>query len=323
MHTIKWGILSTGNITRPFLEDIKNVETAEVLAVASRSLSKARGYAIEHQIKNWYGSYIELMQDEAIDCIYIATPHHIHHKLIEECLHHGKHVLCEKPITINESQLIHLIDLAKEKDLFLMEALWTYYLPVIKQAKQWIHDGYIGKVRFIRAEFGFNTHYDPENRLFNPELAGGALLDIGVYPIALSNFIIADDVAEIKAVGTKAPTGVDNQLSVNLKYNSGIIAQLSCSFEATFRDDAYIYGTEGFIHIPDFWKANVASIASKYKKETITDNRSTNGYNFEVQHVCDLLLSTKKAENELVLSLRNLQVMDTIRNQLGINYPFE
>lgn len=324
--TIRWGIMGTGKIAHGFARDFAAVQNAEIQAVASRDMQKAQEFAREFGIAKAYKSYEDLVADTEIDIIYIATPHTLHYSNTLLCLNKGKAVLCEKPLAVNYQQVKEMIDLARDKNLFLMEALWTYFLPAILQAKSWIDQGQIGKITLIQANFGFKTAFDPKSRLFDPNLAGGALLDIGIYPIALAILMAEGDPVEIKASASLGQSKVDEYDAILLSFKNGIRAQLSCSLVSYLRDDAFIYGTEGYIHIPDFWHAEKAFLyQSDQMIERFEDQRNTRGFNFETDEV-NRMLAHNKTESSYMpwqQSIRLIQIMDEVRRQINLTYPFE
>ena len=325
MSKIKWGILGTGNIAHAFASDFKAVESGELAAVASRNRVRAKEFAAEYDIEKTYEGYKNLAQDDEIDIIYIATPHDSHYRNIMLCLKNNTSVFCEKPLTVNQHQANQAVELAAEKDLVLLEAMWTYYLPAIKKVKEWIAEEQIGEIKMIEADFGFRNEINPESRLFNPELAGGALLDVGIYPIALANLVEDSAVENVLAEGRLGATGVDEDNAALLKFESGTLAQLTSSLRTDLEDEAVIYGTKGQITIPNFWRAEKAVLETDEREEVFEDKRETTGYNYEAEIVSELLLEgqEERAEKMLELSLENLKIMDEIRQQLGLKYPFE
>ncbi|MBM7556081.1 Gfo/Idh/MocA family protein [Halanaerobacter jeridensis] len=322
---IKWGIFGTGNIANAFASDFKAVNSGELAGVASRNRVRAKEFAAEYNIPNSYEGYKNLVKNKEIDIVYIATPHAFHYENIMLCLENDISVFCEKPLTVNYQQAQEAAELAAEKDLLLLEAMWTYYLPAIKKVKEWIANGQIGKVKMIEAEFGFRNEIDPDSRLFNLDLAGGALLDVGIYPIALANLIENSAVKNVLAEGRLGSTGVDEDNAALLKFESGTLAQLSSSLRTELEDEAVIYGTKGQINIPDFWRAEKAVLEADECEEVFEDKRDTTGYNYEAEAVSKLLLEgqEKRAEKMLELSLENMRILDEIRKQLDLEYPFE
>ena len=322
---IKWGIFGTGNIANAFASDFKAVNSGELAGVASRNRVRAKEFAAEYNIPNSYEGYKNLVKNKEIDIVYIATPHAFHYENIKMCLENNISVFCEKPLTVNYQQAQEAAELAAEKDLLLLEAMWTYYLPAIKKVKEWIANDRIGEVKMIEADFGFRNEIDPDSRLFNLDLAGGALVDVGIYPIALANLIENSAVKNVLAEGRLGSTGVDEDNAALLKFESGTLAQLSSSLRTELEDEAVIYGTKGQINIPDFWRAEKAVLEADECEEVFEDKRDTTGYNYEAEAVSKLLLEgqEKRAEKMLELSLANMRILDEIRKQLDLEYPFE
>ena len=193
MNTIKWGILGCGRIAGKFAADLKLVEDAELVALGSRSMEKASAFAETYPAKKIYGSYEELAADPDVDAIYIATPHSHHHEHTLLCLQHHKAVLCEKAFAINARQASEMIREARERKVFLMEALWTRYLPIYGQIREWLDAGLVGDVKYLNATFGFVAPKAEDDRWYSPELAGGTLLDMGIYPITVSQWVVGEN----------------------------------------------------------------------------------------------------------------------------------
>ncbi len=323
---VNWGIIGTGNIAKTFVDEFNYTNGGRILAVASRTQEKASKFAKEYEIERAYQGYETLIKDGDIDVIYVATPHNYHYENTILCLNNNKSVLCEKPIAVNLKQTKKMVNMAKEKGLFLMEAMWTYFLPVINKAREWILQGKIGDIHLLTAQFGFRNEIDFNNRLFDLELAGGALLDVGIYPIALSNLFLKEEPIDIKAAAyINKESKVDEHDSIILKYKNGAIAQLTCSIQAELDDDLFIYGTEGAIHIPDFWKASKVILNNKDGKEYFEDKRNSLGYNYEIDEV-NKCISSNKTESEIVTfkdSVSNMDILDQVRGIIGLKYPFE
>lgn len=323
--TIRWGILGAGRIAKKFAEDFKVVNNGKIVAVASRSQDRSNKFAHEFKIPKAYSSYEEMVKNSDIDIIYIATPHNFHFEHVSLCLNNGKSVLCEKPVTVNSSEFELLQNLAKKKNLFFMEALWTYYLPAIIQAMDWIREGKIGAVKQLQVSFGYTGDMDEKMRLANPNLAGGALLDIGIYGIAMAELVFDDELEDIQAMAHFSDTGIDDYNSIQLKYKSGGMAQIASSFVSELKNEAVIYGTKGRIEIPQFWMAKKAFLITSAEKLEFINKNVQLGYNYEAFAVNELL---KKGAIEssvvpLVKSKRILSIMDQVRNQIGLRYPFE
>ncbi len=308
---INWGIVSTGNIAHSFVEDFRFTQGGNILAVASRSVSKAKKFSEKFHIRRYYGSYEELFHDKEVDVVYIATPHNLHLRNTSDALMNGKAVLCEKPITVHPSECQKLIDLSQKTRNYLMEAMWTYFLPPVQQARKWIDDGKIGSIRQLEADFGFKADYDPKGRLYNPELAGGALLDIGIYPVALAWLIFNVLPRKISATAEMADTGVDETVTMKFEYTHGATADLRATLQRKLENDALITGTRGYIRIPEFFMARECFLYSDGKlMEHFTDNRKSVGYNYEIEAVNRDLLEGKLQSDIVPLSASmNIQEM--------------
>jgi predicted dehydrogenase len=324
MQKTKWGILGPGHISRGFVAGLKVTEDAELYAVGSRSIEKAKSFAHEFGFQKFFGSYAELIDDTAVDVIYVATPHHLHFENALMCLQKGKAVLCEKPFTINSKQLEILIKTAKEKKVFLMEAMWTRFLPGIEKTVELIRTGQIGDVKILNADFGFKANYNPDSRLFNPFLGGGSLLDIGIYPVFLSLLILGYP-HEIQAVANLAPTGVDESVSISLSYENGGLASLHCTFAAFTTTDAFIYGSKGKIQLKQQWFRPTGIVVSREEGNTedFSFPARANGYEYEAEEVMRCLRSglTESPVWNLDHSLQLMKLLDAIRQKCNIVYP--
>ena len=323
MPKIKWGILAPGHIARGFAAGLKVAEGAELYAVGSRSYEKAAAFAHEFGFQKIYGSYHELIDDPDVDVIYIATPHHLHFENTLMCLQKGKPVLCEKPFTINSKQLEILVKTAREKKIFLMEALWTRFLPGIEKTIELIRTGQIGQIKILNADFGFKADYKPESRLFSPFLGGGSLLDIGIYPVFLSLLLLGYP-KEIRAVATKAPTGVDESVSISFSYENGALASLHCTFATFTTTDANIYGDKGKIQLKQQWFRPTGIIVSRHneKMEELSFPPKANGYEYEAEEVIRCLSAGLKESPILGLdfSLQLMKLLDAIREKCNLVY---
>jgi predicted dehydrogenase len=324
MQKIKWGILAPGHIARGFVAGLKALEGAELYAVASRSYNKAAAFAKEFGFQKVYGSYSELADDPDVDVIYVATPHHLHFENAMMCIQKGKAVLCEKPFTINSKQLDILVKTAREKKVFLMEAVWTRFLPGIIKTMELIKEGQIGEIKMLNADFGFQADYNPESRLFNPFLGGGSLLDIGIYPVFLSLLLLGYP-KEIKAVAIKVPTGVDESVSISLAYESGALASLYCTFACFTTTDADIYGDKGKIHLETQWFRPTEVVLSRNNEspEELSFPAKANGYEYEALEVMKCIENGFTESNILGLdfSLQLMKLLDAIRGKCNIVYP--
>jgi predicted dehydrogenase len=323
---VKWGIISTGWIAGKFAADLVHARNGELYAVGSRSIESANEFAEKYQIPHAYGSYEDLLSDPEVDAVYIGTPHPFHKEAVLDALNAGKAVLCEKPFTINSGELEELIKLAREKKLFLMEAMWTRFLPTIRKVREWLDAGKIGEVRLVKAEFGFRTGWNPESRLLNLELGGGALLDAGIYPVSFASMIFGYEPEEIYSKAHIGETGVDEEFSIMLTYSGGRSAMLNGAVRLGMTNDAYIHGTEGYIHIPSFLNSKTAVLhIGGQEAETFNDDRVSTGYAFEAEEVGRCLSEglTESSSITLEESLGIMKLLDACRSQWGLRYPGE
>lgn len=323
---MKWGILAAGSIAGQFVADLAFANHAEALAVGSRSLEKARAFADKFGIARAYGSYEELLADPDIDVVYVATPHPYHKENVLSVLRAGKPVLCEKPFTINASELEEMIGYARANKLFLMEAMWTRFLPPIRKVREWLEEGRIGEVRLVKADFGFRAGWEPEGRLLNLSLGGGALLDAGIYPISFASMVLGANPKQVQSTAHLGETGVDEHFSVLLTYENGVTASLNGAVRLGLNNDACIYGTSGKIHIPGFLSAKTATLyVDGEEAETFTDDREAKGYVFEAEAVGEALCAglTECKEIPLDESLAIMRILDQLRGQWGLRYPSE
>ncbi|MBB3131435.1 putative dehydrogenase [Paenibacillus rhizosphaerae] len=323
--TIKWGILGTGWIASQFTKDLAFAENGEAAAVGSRTLDSASRFAADYGIGKAYGSYEELANDPDIDAIYVATPHPAHKENVLLCLKAGKAVLCEKPFTVNASELEEAVSYAKENKVFLMEGMWTRFLPVIRKVREWLDEGRIGEVQLVKADFGFRAGVNPEGRLFNPSLGGGALLDAGIYPVSFASMIFGAEPEEVSSTAQIGSTGVDEQFSLLLSYGSGKTAQLNGAIRLNMDNEACIYGTEGYIRIPSFLNATRAALYVNGSEEIFEDDRTSLGYAFEAEEVARCLAEGRTESSVIPLeeSVAIMKLLDRIRGQWGLRYPFE
>ena len=322
---IRWGILGCGNIAGKFSQALNSLDDAEIVAAASRSLEKVKEFASTYGIASTYGSYQEMVADPEVDVVYVSTPHNFHKEHSLLCLNGGKPVLCEKPFALNSREAMEVIQLARSKDLFLMEAMWTRYLPAIRKLKGWLNEGLIGEIRLVKADFGIRRPLGPEHRLFNPNLAGGALLDLGIYPISFAYHVMEQEPIEVTSLATIGPTGVDEESAYLFKYKSGAMAILSSGSMVETDCKGEIFGTKGFITVPDFWKAEKISISIGDSEEHHELAHHSNGMEYEAQEVMDCLRQGK-TESELMPLDETIQIiscLDKMRAQWGLKYPGE
>jgi predicted dehydrogenase len=320
---IKWGIIGLGNIAHQFAKDLMLVEDADLVGVASRNLEKAQEFAEKYDCKKAYDSYDAIINDTEIDILYIATPHNSHAALSIKALQNNKHVLCEKPLALNYNDALLMIQASKENHKFFMEAFWTRFNPSFREAFAKIKNGEIGEVKYINADFAFCANLDGiGNRNTDLKLGGGALLDIGVYPLFLSYMLLGIP-NEILAKSNFHKTGADVQTSMILQYENAQ-AILHASFVSTSNIKATINGTKGRINLNTLWHEaqsytlNVANQEVEYPLPT-----KGKGFTYEIEE-CHQCIKLNKIESELWShqnSLELIKMVDEVKNQIGLVYP--
>jgi predicted dehydrogenase len=326
MKQVKWGIIGPGKIANKFAMALTLVEGASLGAVASRDAGRAREFAAVHGATRWYESYEQLAADPALDAVYVATPHGFHEEHALLCLRRGKAVLCEKPMALFSGQVRAMVDAAREKHVFLMEAMWSRFLPIMEKTLELIREGCIGEIRYVRADFGFPAPFNPEGRLYNLRLGGGSLLDIGVYPLFLCLQLLGEP-DSIRAAGHLAPTGSDETCHAILQYRDGRSAVISSTLACPTSITAEIGGTEGMILLPSPWYKNdnlvwkrTGSAEQAFRFEPVV-----NGFEYQIREVVRCLEEglIESPSMPHAFSLTMSKVMDAIRDQLGVRYPGE
>jgi predicted dehydrogenase len=327
MNLIHWGILGTGAIARKFASDLKLIEDAELIAVGSRTKESAESFGREFSAKNLHGSYEALAQDPEVDAVYIATPHNLHYVNTILCLLHDKAVLCEKPFALHASQAAAMIELAREKEILLMEALWTKFLPHFKEMQSMIANGILGEVRSIQVNFGFKPKPTSSKRLYDPLLGGGTLMDIGIYNVFLALSILGKpDV--IDASMHPAESGVDEQCAVTFTYNSGAYAQLFSTFSSNLAVEADIGGREGRLRLTSrFYEPSstlefyVDRIEGRH--HVPVKKAEGFGYHYEARHFQECLRNglTESPVVTFADTMLLMETLDKIRKIAGIRYP--
>ena len=318
---LRWGIIGTGNIANKFARAAKNSDGGRLVAVASRGIDKANAFADKHEIELRFGGYDELLSSDLIDAVYIALPHVYHTEYSIKALRAGKHVLCEKPIAVDADELSMLIDAQKESGKFVMEALWTRFLPAIHKVRELCSAGEIGEVREVRADFCYNSD-SFTHQIFDKYRAGGSLLDIGIYCLNMASIILGDDVAAVQA-SAFVNNGVDERLNVILSYENGARAALSSAITLQKPGDAYIYGSKGYIHIPDFYSAKGFTVYMEDGGQKRYDvSYKGNGFEEEIEEV-NRAVAQGRTQSEvmpLCQSMKITKIMDEIKSQVGIDH---
>lgn len=319
--TIKWGIIGLGNIADKFATDLATVENAELVAVASRSQEKANEFAKKFNAKKGYNSYEKLAKDESVDAVYIATPHSFHKENSILCLQHKKAVLCEKPFAMTWQEVQEMIAVAKENNVLLMEALWTYFLPHYKYVLDLVSTNKYGKILELKADFGFHREFDESDRLFKKEVGGGSLLDIGIYPIfaALSTLGIPKS---IDANATFFDNGADSECNMIFKYDNAKASLKSTIKENTKTEAIFTFEHATVIINTMFHMPTTLTVIKDSKEETVDFGYKTIGYNFEAEHFNQLLRENKKESDIMTFdfSKKLIQTLDKVREIIGLEY---
>lgn len=322
INNIKWGIVGLGKIAKSFAEDLQLVQNATIYAVGSRSEEKAQTFGEEFDVKKRYGSYDDLFADPEVDIVYIATPHDSHAALSIKALKHGKHVLCEKPVAINSDELTKIKEAAQASDCFFMEGLWSEFNPCLKEVRQKIEDGVIGEVKYLQAQFAFKADAPITSRLLNKELGGGALLDIGIYPIYLAYSVLGIPKEITATAKFHDITGVDMQTAMIFDYKDAQ-AMLYANFNSRSETVARISGTKGEIVIhPEWYKPTSYSIIKNDIPTKFEVPKLGKGYTHEIME-CHHCINEKLKESAS-WSFQNSQdlmgLLDAVREKIGLEY---
>lgn len=325
MKKYNFAILSAGNIAGIMAGTVSKMANELVpYAIGARDSDRAMAMAEKFGFEKSYGSYEELVQDKNVDLVYVASPHSHHYEHVKMCLNHGKNVLCEKAFTANANQAKKLVALAKEKNLFLGEAVWTRFMPFVTKVREIISQGVIGEVQAVQCGFGQPlTHRE---RMISPELAGGALLDLGIYPLTLASLILGTDVQDFTGEAVLTDKGVDAQNSITLKYQFGKMAFLNSCMTAWMPNIGVICGSAGHIILHDFWMCERMTICVRGQQPyDVTCPFEISGYEYEVRAALKALDNGLLYCKEMTWdeSVRLMEIMDKLRERWGIRYPFE
>ena len=317
-----WAILGCGKIARKFSNDLKLLPNANLYAAASRNLNNAEEFANEFDYEKAYGSYQEMVEDDEVDIVYIATPHsfHLEHTLL--CLNHKKAVLCEKAFAINAKEVKIMIHAAKENNVFLMEAFWTIFQPQFLKISEIVKSKELGELKFIKSDFMFNAENDPDKRLYNINLGGGSLLDIGIYPIFTSLFFLGKP-NKIKTIANIRPTGVEDSIAMLFGYENGAMAVLTSSFESSCKNETELCFKNGFIKVERNSNEPILMNKNGLNQSVDFDANSGMGYELEASHVMECL-DKDLIESPILphsFSLDLMEIMDAVRKEENILYP--
>lgn len=316
---IRFGIIGAGNIARKFRNAVSQIQEAEVIAVASKDSKRAKYWAQEEDVPAYFGNYEKMLQEPSIDAVYIATTNNFHYENIMLCLHAGKHVLCEKPLAMTYDEAQKVTKLAKEKQLFLMECMWTRFLPVTQTVRNWIQNGKIGNIKLMQATIGWVADKNYNHRLFSPELGGGSLHDLCVYPLELFPYYTNQNIIDYTKTIQKHSCGVNDLINLNLTLEHSL-ANIQCSFTTKLPEDAYLYGDKGYIRVPKFHFGNTAYL---YDTEDnlieACESPDENGFIYEIREAISCI-RTKKTESSVCphsMTLETCKIFDACLKELS------
>ncbi len=318
----RWGIASTGGIAAKMAEALATLPDAEIVAVGSRSQGSADAFAARFGIPHAHGSYADLCADDLVDIVYVASPHNHHHAMTIDALNAGRHVLCEKAFALNARQAGEMVDAARANDRFLMEAMWTWFIPAVVEVRRRVEAGEIGRVLVVEANFGLPILAE-DGRHRRADLAGGALLDLGIYPLAIARFLLGEPDA-VCALGRLTDEGVDALLGGVLHFPSGAIATFHSTLDGLSSGDARIVGTDGSIVIETpFWHAHAFAITAGGATQRVEIPNA--GLAHEAAHAIERIRGGHLESDVMpwATTIANMELMDEIRRQIGVVYPEE
>lgn len=338
MTDFAWSIVGPGRIAHRFADAVHRLPATYVRSVLGRDAGRVASFVADWSrpgkpTPQAASGLDALLRDPGVDAVYVATPHSAHATVIRECLRAGKPVLCEKPLVPNLALARELVGLARERRVFLMEALWSRFLPIFAQVHDWLGGGAIGRVQAIQSSFCFCVPCDPGSRLFNAELAGGSLLDIGVYNVALTRWVLESalgacpDPVRLQARGTLAPTGVDQRVAGSIEFPGGVVSQFVCAFDGAADNSMRIFGDRGWISLgPRFWEATEATLSPRDQSPTTVHAPfRINGFEGEIEETirCVRAGEIESARMPHAETLAIVGWLDELRRQVGVRYPFE
>ena len=324
--TFNWAIIGPGKIAHKFATSLSALPEAKVFAIGSRSLDRAQAFAKNYSAPYQFGSYEAMVQHKEIDAVYVATPHPFHLENTLLCLEHKIPVLCEKPLAMNRTQVLQMINTAKVNHTFLMEAMWSRFLPSFVKVKALLDAGIIGEVVHLKADFGFKAKKDLQSRIYNKALGGGSILDIGIYPIFLALFLLGKP-ERIKAMARMSETEIDEDCAMLFHYANGAIAQLHSTITANTANEAYIYGELGYLRLqPRFHESKGVELRLyNGKNKTFHFEYPTFAYYFEAKEVMETIRSGKVESDKMSwqMSLDLMEILDAVRSEVGLTYKWD
>lgn len=326
MDKIRVGVLGPGRIVRRVMKDFHKAQGVELIAVASRSEERAQSAAREYGAKYAFSSYEALAECAEVDLVYIATPHVFHCEQAITMMEHGKHVIAEKPMAVTEEQARRMAECARKNKVFLMEAMWTRFFPAWKKMKELIRAGEVGEVRHVCGAFCYSVEkIDPESRLFAPALAGGALLDIGVYPLMAATDILGWEPEQVQQMHTLTETGVDGRMSVQMQYAGGATSQFMTALDAEGPSDLTIYGARGYVRMEEFWHPTAFEVVVGGEKREFRFEAENEGFHHEFEEAARCIQAGMKEAEQMPLaeSIAVCGMTERLRHEVGVYYPGE
>lgn len=323
MSTYNWGIVGSGWIAGEMATTLNQLR-GEIYGITSQPSDELNEFVAKHRIKHLYANLEEMLLDDALDIVYVATPHHLHAEIIEKSLEAGKHVLCEKAITINSQQLEHLLEIARNKGLILMEAMTVFHMPIFKKLTEKVDNGLLGEIKLLQINFGSHKEYDVKNRFFNPSLAGGALLDIGGYATSVARLFLKSQPDHLMTTVNYFETGVDEESATILKNKEGQMAAITLTMQAKQPKRALIAGTKGYLEIYDYPRGNKAYFTETLTGQTveIEAGEQEKALAYEVADF-EGFIQNADLDGAIGLTLDVMKLLDKIREEWGFVYPFE
>ncbi|MDX9880728.1 MAG: Gfo/Idh/MocA family oxidoreductase [Prolixibacteraceae bacterium] len=326
MKTYNWAILGCGKIATKFVNDLKLLPNAKLYAAASRNMGRARQFANEHGFSKAYGNYEEMAADPKVDIVYVATPHSHHREHAILCLKNKKAVLCEKAFAINSREVAEMITCARKNRTFLMEAFWTRFQPSFNKALEILRSGRLGALKIVRSDFAFKAEFNPEKRLYNVDLGGGSLLDIGIYPVFASLATLGKP-SEIRTMAEFSPTGTEETILMTFRYPRGQLASLSSSFACHSSIETEFWCEKGILKLNRRWftPTTLSIWESATQKEEIIETGPVTGagYCYEAAHVMQCLDEGKTESDQMPLSFSAdmMEILDRVRKDAHIVFP--
>jgi predicted dehydrogenase len=321
--TLRWGIAATGGIAARMVDALRTLPDAEVVAVGSRAQSSADRFAAEHDIARAHGSYDDLFADDGVDIVYVASPHSHHHDMTVAALDAGRHVLCEKAFAHNATEARSMVAAARRNERFLMEAMWTWFIPAVVEIRRRVRAGAIGRVTLLQADFGIRID-DADGRHRRADLAGGALLDLGIYPLSFARYMLGEPV-EFRVLGELAPSGVDAMVGGVASFDTGALAVFHTSIDVFSELRATIYGTDGRIDVdPPFFFTSAFTVRPN-RGEPQRVEIPNQGLAHEAAHAMERIRAGHLESDVIPLAttVSTMELLDAIRGELGVVYPVE